>query len=130
MPQAMPAEPVRNKVGLLLPLSGSNRPLGQAMLNAAQLALFDQGDPSVEFLPRDTGSTASGAAEATRAALAQGARAFAGPLTLGETAAAAGVARASGAPVLAFTSDASQAGSGVWVVVSSAAVYGTPRRKK
>ena len=85
------------------------------MLNAAQLALFDQGDAGVEFLPRDTGSTAAGAAEATRAAQAQGARAFAGPLTLGETAAAAGVARASGAPVLAFTSDASQAGNGVWV---------------
>ncbi|WP_133291565.1 ABC transporter substrate-binding protein [Dankookia rubra] len=115
-PQAMPAEPPRSRVGLLLPLSGSNRPLGEAMLNAAQLALFDQGDPGVEFLPRDTGSTASGAAEAARAAQAQGARAFAGPLTLGETAAAANVARASGAPVLAFTSDASQAGNGVWVL--------------
>ena len=112
----MPAEPPRSRVGLLLPLSGSNRPLGEAMLNAAQLALFDQGDPAVEFLPRDTGSTASGAAEAARAAQAQGARAFAGPLTLGETAAAANVARAAGAPVLAFTSDASQAGNGVWVL--------------
>jgi ABC-type branched-subunit amino acid transport system substrate-binding protein len=116
MPQAMPAEPARSRVGLLLPLSGSNRALGEAMLNAAQLALFDQGDVGVEFLPRDTGSTAAGAAEAARAAQAQGARAFAGPLTLGETAAAATVARASGAPVLAFTSDASQAGNGVWVL--------------
>lgn len=113
---ALPTEPPRSRVGLLLPLSGSNRALGEAMLNAAQLALFDQGDTAVEFLPRDTGSTAAGAGEAARAALAQGARAFAGPLTLGETAAAANLARPAGAPVLAFTSDAGQAGNGVWVM--------------
>ncbi|MBX6746215.1 MAG: ABC transporter substrate-binding protein, partial [Acetobacteraceae bacterium] len=104
------------KVGLLLPLSGSNRMLGQAMLNAAQLALFDQGDPRVELLPRDTRSTAAGAAEAARAALADGARALAGPPTLGETGAAAAPARAAGAPLFAFTNDAAQAGSGVWVL--------------
>ncbi|WP_205083122.1 penicillin-binding protein activator [Paracraurococcus ruber] len=115
-PAAIPAEPPRSRVGLLLPLSGSNRPLGQAMLNAAQLALFDQGDAGVEFLPRDTASTAAGAGEAARTALAEGARAFAGPLTLGETATAAQAARASGAPVLAFTSDAGQGGNGVWVM--------------
>ncbi|MBV1795861.1 penicillin-binding protein activator [Siccirubricoccus sp. G192] len=106
----------RERVGLLLPLSGSNRPLGQAMLNAAQLALFDQADPQVEFLPRDTGGTASGAAEAARGALAEGARALAGPLTLSETAAAAAPARAARAPLLAFTSDSAQAGAGVWVL--------------
>jgi branched-chain amino acid transport system substrate-binding protein len=112
----LPTEPPRSRVGLLLPLSGNNRALGQAMLNASELALFDQGDPGVELLPRDTGSTPAGAGEAARAAIAEGARAFAGPLTLGETAAAANVARASGAPVLAYTSDASQAGRGVWVM--------------
>lgn len=113
---SLPVEPPRSRVGLLLPLSGSNRPLGQAMLNAAQMALFDQGDPGVEFLPRDTGSTAAGAGEAARAALAEGARAFAGPLTLGETSSAANALRGSGAPLLAFTSDAAQAGASVWVM--------------
>ena len=58
-----PSRP-RSRVGLLLPLSGGNRALGEAMLNAAQLALFDQADPAIEFLPRDTGSTPAGAAEA------------------------------------------------------------------
>ncbi len=135
---ALPAGPARSRVGLLLPLSGGNRQLGQAMLNAAQLALFDQADPGVEFLPRDTGGTAAGAGEAARAAIAEGARAFAGPLTLGETAAAASAARGIGAPVLAFTSDASQAGNGVWVIgltpgeqaerMASAAAAGGARR--
>lgn len=106
----------RERVGLLLPLSGQNRQLGQAMLNAAQLALFDQGDPAIELLPRDTGGTASGAAEAARGAMAQGARAMAGPLTLTETAGAAQAVRSGRATMLAFTNDASQAGGGVWVL--------------
>lgn len=106
----------RERVGLLLPLSGQNRQLGQAMLNAAQLALFDQGDPAIELLPRDTGGTAAGAAEAARAAIAQGARSFAGPLTLTETSGAAQAVRAGRASMLAFTNDASQAGGGVWVL--------------
>lgn len=106
----------RERVGLLLPLSGPNRQLGQAMLNAAQMALFDQGDPGIELVPRDTGGTAAGAAEAARGAIADGARALAGPLTLTETAAAAPAVRSGRASMLAFTNDASQAGGGVWVL--------------
>ncbi|MFC7689590.1 ABC transporter substrate-binding protein [Paeniroseomonas aquatica] len=72
-PAAVPlVEIPRTRVGLLLPLTGANRPLGQAMLNASQLALFDQADPAIEFLPRDTGSTPGGAAEAARSAIAEG----------------------------------------------------------
>jgi ABC-type branched-subunit amino acid transport system substrate-binding protein len=108
------AEPPRARVGLLLPLSGGNAPLGQSMLNAATLALFDGGDPRVELLPRDTRGTPAGAVAAARAALAEGAVAMAGPLTLGETSAVAGVAR--GTPVFAFTADEAQAGPGVWVL--------------
>jgi len=113
---APPEGPPRNRVGLLLPLSGGNRQLGEQLLNAAQLALFDLGDNALELLPRDTRGTPAGAAEATRTAIRQGARAFAGPLTLAETNAAAPPARASRAPVLALTNDAVQAGNGVYVM--------------
>jgi ABC-type branched-subunit amino acid transport system substrate-binding protein len=106
----------RTRVGLLLPLTGSNRALGQAMFNAAQLALFDQADPRVEFVPEDTGGSAQGAGEATRRALNAGARVLAGPLTSAETAAAASPARAGQAPLLAFTNDDAAAGNGVWVM--------------
>jgi branched-chain amino acid transport system substrate-binding protein len=106
----------RLRVGLLLPLTGGNAPLGQAMLNAAQLALFAQGDRRVEMLPRDTRGTPSGAAEAARGALGDGALALAGPLTLSETAAVVNVARTSQAPVFAFTSDEAQAAARVWVL--------------
>ena len=106
----------RQRVGLLLPLTGANAALGHSMLNAAQLALFEQADARVEFLPRDTRSSAAGAADAARAALSDGATVLVGPLTLGETAAAAAAARAAGAPVLSFTSDEGQGGNGVWVL--------------
>lgn len=110
------AEGPRTRVGLLLPLTGSNAPLGQSMLNSAQLALFDQGDRRIEMLPRDTRGTPSGAAEAARGALGDGAVALAGPLTLSETAAVVNVARGSAAPVFAFTSDEAQAAARVWVL--------------
>jgi len=103
------------RVGLLLPLTGGNAPLGQAMLNAAQLALFDQGDRRVEMLPRDTRGTPAGAAQAAQALLSEGAVAIAGPLTLNETASAVSVTRGR-APVYAFTSDEAQAGGAVWVL--------------
>lgn len=113
MPQ--PAGPVSTKVAILLPLSGPQGALGPAMLNAATLALFDSGARGVELVPRDTTGSPGGASEAVRVALAEGARVVVGPLTGGETAAAAGQARAAGVPVLAFTNDVDQGGNGVWV---------------
>jgi len=106
--------PDNAKVALLVPLSGPQRALGPAMLNAATLALFDSGARGVELVPRDTTGTAGGASEAARAAIADGARVVVGPLTGPETAAAAGQARSAGVPVLAFTNDGDQAGNGVW----------------
>ena len=102
------------RVALLLPLTGATAEIGQSMLKAAQLALDQPGSPPLDQY--DTGGTAEGAATAARAALAGGAGIILGPLTAGETAAAGPVARAAGVPVLAFTSDATQAGPGVWTL--------------
>jgi len=108
------ALPTGRRVAILLPLTGPNAELGQAMLRAAQLSLDQPGAPSLDV--RDTGGTPAGAAEAAKLALAAGAGLILGPLTAGETAAAAPVARASGIPVLAFTSDAALAQPGVWAL--------------
>jgi ABC-type branched-subunit amino acid transport system substrate-binding protein len=104
------------RAGMLLPLTGPQAPLGQAMLNAGLMALFDEAPSGIEFAPRDTGGTPSGAANAARSAIADGARILIGPLTSGETAAVAETARASGVAVLAFTNDSQRAGEGVWVL--------------
>lgn len=115
---ALPAAPIpaSGRAALLLPLTGPQAPLGQAMLNASTMALFDEAPNGVEFAPRDTGGTPAGAQAAARAAIADGARMLIGPLTSGEAATVMPAARAAGVPVLAFTNDAQRAGEGAWVL--------------
>jgi len=109
-------EPPRNRIALLLPLSGPQAPLGAAMQQAAELALFERGGRAVDFLPMDTGGTASGAAAAARRASGESIRVIVGPLTAAETSAASAAARAARIPILAFTNDAAQSGPGVWTM--------------
>lgn len=105
-----------HKVGVLLPLSGTNAALGHELLAGAQLALGGEGLPA--DLQMDVHDTAAigGAASATSAALQAGDGILLGPLTSGDTAAAAPAAQAAGFPVLAFTSDIGQGRPGVWVM--------------
>lgn len=108
-------KPPRKKstVALLVPLSGKNGELGQAMLKAAQMALFDVGSASVELAPRDTGS---GAAAAAKAAVAGGADLILGPVFAEDLRAVKPVAAAAGVPVIAFTTDWTQAGGDTYIM--------------
>jgi branched-chain amino acid transport system substrate-binding protein len=108
------AGPGGQRVAILLPLSGARADIGQAMLHAAQLALDAPGAPPLDA--KDTGGTPEGAAAAARAAIAGGAGLILGPLTSGETAAVAPIARTANVAVLAFTNDPSQAQPGVWTL--------------
>jgi ABC-type branched-subunit amino acid transport system substrate-binding protein len=103
-------------VGLLLPLSGPNASLGQGMLDAAQMALFDVKGGRVALLPRDTRGTAEGAAAAARDALDHGARLLIGPLTAPEVEAVKPLAAERGVALLAFSTAASVAGDGTYVL--------------
>lgn len=104
------------RVALLLPLTGQGAEVGQAMLNAAQLALFDATGDSFELLPRDTRGTAQGAAAAARDAVASGADLILGPLFSSSVAAVRPVAQQARIPVLAFSNDWTQAGENVWIL--------------
>jgi branched-chain amino acid transport system substrate-binding protein len=116
VPEApVPDEPVR--VGLLLPLSGTAASLGEDMLQAAQMALFDVGENRIELLPRDTEGTPQGAQRAAREVLGEGAELILGPLFGRNAGAVAPIARQRGVKVLAFSNDASVAEPGVvWVL--------------
>jgi ABC-type branched-subunit amino acid transport system substrate-binding protein len=103
-------------VGLLLPLSGPNASLGQGMLDAAQMALFDIKGGRVALLPRDTRGTAEGAAAAAREALDQGARLLIGPLTAPEVEAMKPLAAERGVAVLGFSTAVNVAGDGTYVL--------------
>ncbi len=111
------SEPVR--VGLLLPFTGATDAVQQvasSMFDAAQLAAFEAGDDRFLLIPKDTRGTPEGAAAAARSALADGAEILLGPLFSEEAAAAAPVAKAAGAPLIAFSSDVQSAGAGVFLL--------------
>lgn len=112
MPE-LPAAPERTRVGLLLPLSGDAADIGQAMLNAAQMAVFDTGNDDFELLPRDT---AGGAGRAAEAALSQGADLILGPLFATDVPQVRTVARSANIMVVAFTTDETVAGGNVLVM--------------
>ncbi len=103
------------RVALLVPLSGPAANLGNAMLNAAQLALFQFADDRFELLPHDTGGTADGAFRAAQLAIGDGAQLILGPLLAGSVQAVGPLARAANVPVVAFSSDRTVAGDGVYV---------------
>ncbi|PZN94162.1 MAG: penicillin-binding protein activator [Alphaproteobacteria bacterium] len=106
-------EAQQNRVALLVPLTGSNAPVGQSIANAANMALLDVGDKRVNLRVYDT---TPGAAGAAKRALADGARLFLGPLLAGDVRAVQAVAATAGVPVLSFSNDSSLAGGDVYVL--------------
>jgi len=103
-------------VALLLPLSGPSGALGQGMLDAALMAVYDVGADQVRLMPRDTGGGPQRAADAAKAAIADGARLIIGPLLAADVEAVKPIARAAGVPVLAFSTTASLAGDGTYLL--------------
>ncbi len=106
----------RVKVALLLPLTGSSATLGQAMLDSANLAVYDQAGKSFELLPEDTGDTPEKAKRAAEHAVAAGAKLILGPLFSASVASVAPVATAAHVNVVSFTTDAAQARDNVFVM--------------
>lgn len=109
----LPADETRNRVAVLVPLSGPNAGLGQSLLNAANLALLDTGGQRIRITAYDTGR---GAGAAANEAIADGNGLFLGPLLAEDVRAVATIARAEEIPVIAFSNDVSVAGNGVYVI--------------
>jgi ABC-type branched-subunit amino acid transport system substrate-binding protein len=104
------------KVAVLLPLSGANAELGKAMLEAAQMALFTTGNDRLTLVPRDTSGTPDGAANAARAAIAEGAQLILGPLLAAEVDAVKPVAGEAKINVIAFSTATQLAGDNVFLM--------------
>ena len=104
------------KVALLLPLTGKNQALGQAMLDAANLAVFDVAGKNFELLPEDTGDTPEKAKQAAQHAIAGGAKLILGPVFANAVASVRPLAKSSGLEVVSFSTDVTQAGDNVFVM--------------
>ena len=55
----LPPDETRNRVAVLVPLSGPNAALGQSILNAANLALLDMGGERIRITAYDTAAGAA-----------------------------------------------------------------------
>ncbi len=92
-------------VAILLPLSGRNAALGESMLQAAQMALFEINNPNLNLVPRDTNGTSSGAAQAAQSAIQDGAQLILGPVFADSVRAVKPIARQQNINVIAFSTD-------------------------
>jgi len=103
-------------VAILLPLSGPRAELGKAMLDAAQLAVFEIASQNFVLLPYDTKGTPEGAEEAASRALGRGAKLVLGPLLADSVQAVAAQTRISDISVVAFSNSKRVAGNGVYIL--------------
>ena len=105
----------RTRVALLIPLSGPRANLGQAVLDAAKLALFDVADGDFELRPYDTAATVEGAAAAAQIAVSDGVKLVIGPIFSDAVRGAAPVVRDAGLNMLAFSNDRNVAEPGIYL---------------
>ena len=109
--------PVR--VGVILPFSSSvagTRALAQSMLKAAELAMFDSGNPNILLMTADEGNGGAPAVQAAQQLLSQGAEIIVGPLFGPSVQAVTPIAKDRGVPVLAFSTEKSVAGNGAYLL--------------
>lgn len=109
----IPTDTARQRVALLVPLTGTNAGVGQSLANATQLALLDTRNERLRVTTYDTNL---GAAAAAQRAIADGNKLILGPLLAADVRAVMPIARGAGVPVISFSNDASVAGNGAYLM--------------
>ncbi len=122
-PAGAPQQPVavgtgQVKVGMILPLSASGNAAvaAESMKKASELALAEFLNPNIQLLIKDDGGSPQGAQQAAQQAIDEGAEIILGPLFALSVPATAQATRTRGINVIAFSTDASVAGRGVYLL--------------
>lgn len=109
----LPTDADRHRVALLVPMSGANASVGQAIANATTMALLDTNAQNVRITTYDT---AAGAGLAANKAILDGNRLILGPLLAEEVVAVASVARPAKVPMITYSNDSTVADRDVFVL--------------
>ncbi len=106
------------RVALIVPLTQASGPsiVGTSLRNAAELAYLEAGGNDVTLLVKDDHSDPEGARAAAQAAISEGAELVIGPLFASSVREVGKVARAANKPVIAFSTDTSTAGQGLFLL--------------
>jgi len=115
-----PATPAKElvKVALILPVSAGGQAglIGKSLKQAAELALFERDNPTLQLIVKDDKGTPEGAKAAAEEAVKAGAALILGPLFAKSVVTVAPVARQAGIPVITFSNDRQVAGNGVYLL--------------
>ena len=68
------------KIGLMVPLTGSNKELGKSIIKAVRLAVKDIDNNSIEIIPKDTASKANQALKSAFQLKQMGVKVVIGPV--------------------------------------------------
>src|SRR5215475_7147137 len=106
------------RVALILPLSAQSNAgvAAQSMRNAAEMALAEFKSSNIQLLVKDDGGTLQGAQAGAQQAISEGAEIIIGPLFAQSVSAVGQIARARNIPVIAFSTDASVAARGIYLL--------------
>jgi ABC-type branched-subunit amino acid transport system substrate-binding protein len=105
-------------VALLVPLTAADEGAanaGNALANAARMALVDLADPTMELRVYDTAGNPQGARAMAQKAVGEGAALILGPLFSANTGGVGDVAGAAGINVISFSTDSTVAGGPVFL---------------
>lgn len=102
------------KVAILLPLTGKDAALGKSLLNAAQMAVLEEGGSDFELIVEDTNQT-GGATQALQDAMKEGARLVIGPVFAAQVREIAPLAQTKGIQIISFSNDETLTSQGVLV---------------
>jgi branched-chain amino acid transport system substrate-binding protein len=106
------------RIALILPLSagGNAGVAGQAMRNAAEMALAEFNSPNIQLLVKDDAGSADGARLAAQQAVDEGCELILGPLFAQAVSIVGQVARSRNIPVIAFSTDSNVASRGIYLL--------------
>ncbi|MEY4240222.1 MAG: hypothetical protein RL339_2823 [Pseudomonadota bacterium] len=99
---ALPADQLRHRVALLVPMSGPNADVGQSIANATTMALLDTNAQNIRITTYDT---SAGAAAAAGKAIQDGNKLILGPIQADDVPSVAAAARAARVPLISYASD-------------------------
>lgn len=102
-------------IGVLLPLTGKNKSIGQLILKALEVGIFQNNNPNIELIIKDTKADPITTIEAFDELLGLGIENFIGPLFASSLLAIEEKAISHKVNVFALTNNTNMAGKNIWV---------------
>lgn len=109
----LPKDQQRQRIALLVPLTGPNAAMGQSIANATTMAVLDTNAKTIRITTYDT---AAGPADAAGRAVKDGNRLILGPLLAEDVAAVAAIARSAKVPLITYSGETDVAARDVFVL--------------